>query len=245
VEGDTAAETGARLRRARLAGGHRQRDVAATAVVSQSTISRMELGQGASVPLDKWVRVAAVVGLDLAVVVRPTTDRAEDAIQRRCHRLVVELALVGGWTAWTLMEERDAAACETVLERKDRQEVAIVRVWDVIGDVAAAMADFDRRLDLERSDRGPGWRVSGAVVITATGHNRRRLSDTGRPVDRAFPVRGSLWLSCLRHLVPMPSAPGMLWTDARMERLRPFLPYLDHRLRNRRRGYRPRRRRAA
>jgi hypothetical protein len=33
--------------------------------------------------------------------------------------------------------------------------------------------------------------------------------------------------------VPMPDEVGMIWTNERIERLRPHLPYLDARYRNR------------
>jgi hypothetical protein len=151
------------------------------------------------------------------------------------HRLVVAKALAGGWSAWTVADL-------TVLERADRREVAVAQVWDVIGDVAAAIRDLERRIDLERAERGEGWRVSGFVVILSTGHNRRRTTENGGSMNRGFPVRGGNWLVALAG-GPMPMGIGMLWTGGRMERLRPFLPYLDHRQRQRSRPRRPRCRR--
>ena len=177
---------GLRIRRARIARGWRQADLADAVSVSQSTISRMELGRGVQVPLDTWLRVATALGLELTFDLVPSRIARQESDQRRCHRLVTDRALTGGWTAWTMGDE-------TVLERPERREVAIVRIWDVIGDVAAAVRDLERRLGTERSERGDGWRISGLVVVTPTGHNRRRLSESGGTVNQRLPgARGEV-----------------------------------------------------
>jgi hypothetical protein len=148
--------------------------------------------------------------------------------------LVANYASEGGWTAWTLASTQDPARTETILERAERHEVAIVRVWDVIGNIEGAVAEMQERIKRERIDRGGDWRVGGAVVITATGPNRRRLTETGHPVVRAFSLRGDDWLAAFRrYRVPMPDELGMIWTDGKMNRLRPLIPYVDFRRRNR------------
>lgn len=226
---------GLRIRRARLAKGRRQAELADAAGVSQSTISRLELGLGARVPIETWIQVAAAAGLDFTIDLWPTTEPRDALTQERMHRLVVAKALTGGWTAWTVADV-------TVLERPDRREVALAQVWDVIGDVGAAIRDLEWTIDLERAERGEDWRVSGFVVILSTGHDRRRTVENGGSMNRAFPVRGGNWLVALAG-GPMPNGTGMLWTGGRVERLRPFLPYLDHRQRQRSRPRRPRCRR--
>jgi transcriptional regulator with XRE-family HTH domain len=232
MDPELAARMGLRVRRARLATGWRQADLAEAAGVSQSTISRMELGAGVRTPFDTWTRVAAAAGLDVTVDFRPTSVPRDDLTQQQMHRLVVARALAGGWTAWTRHDE-------TILQRSDRCEAAIVHVWDVIGDVGAAIRALERRIETEQTERGDAWRVRGFVVILASGHNRRRATESGALMNRAFTVRGGSWLVALGG-GPMPKAMGMLWTGGRLERLRPFLPYLDHRLRQRRRSRRPR-----
>ncbi len=234
-----AARLGARIRRARFAAGRTQREVAAEVGVSQSTISRVELGRGGSVPLFTWERIAAAVGLDLADVVRTPSRTRSDALQMRCHRLVADLASRGAWTIWTISSPDDPALTESILERAERREVAIVRAWDVLGDVDAAIEGLTARLATERASRDDGWRVGGVVVVTAGGENRRRLTETGAPVARAFSLRGDDWLMALgRSRVPMPDELGMIWTDERIERLRPLIPYIDFRRRDRSRGRR-------
>jgi transcriptional regulator with XRE-family HTH domain len=232
-----AARLGARIRRARFAVRKTQRAVATGAGVSQSTVGRIELGRGGHVPLDTWERVAAVVGLDLSAVIRTPSRVRSHTLQMRCHRMVSDLAGRGGWATWTISTPDDPAQTETILERPERREVAIVRVWDVLGNVEAEIAAFKERLAEERTARGEGCRVGGVVVVTAGGENRRRLSETGAPVARAFSLHADDWLMALgRFRVPMPDELGMIWTDERVERLRPILPYVDFRLRHRGQG---------
>jgi transcriptional regulator with XRE-family HTH domain len=226
------ASLGGQKRRARRGARRTQRDVAIEAGISQSTISRMELGKAAHVPLATWERVAASLGLEFEAALRLPSERPNHAIQMRCHRMVVELANQSAWASWTISTPDDPAQTETILERQERHEVAIVRVWDVLGNVEAAIEDVERRLDRERRTRDDGWRVGGAVVVAATGENRRRLTETGLPIARAFSLRGDDWLAALgRFRVPMPDELGMIWTDQRIERLRPLIPYVDFRRR--------------
>jgi transcriptional regulator with XRE-family HTH domain len=230
----TAARFGRRIRRARYASGQLQRAVAREAGVSQATISRMELGGGATVSLGSWIRVATAVGLDWDFISPSESHRDRQAVQSRCHRLVAAVAAEGGWISQTLTHPTDPGRTETVLERLEHREIAIVRVWDVVGHVPAAIEELRDRLALERRDRPEGLRVSGAVVVVATGHNRRRLTETYPPVRHSLSFPGGDWIMALRRFrVPMPDEVGIIWTDDRIERLRPHLPYLDARHRNR------------
>ena len=194
----------------------------------------MELGGGAKVSLGTWIRVATAVGLDWDFVSPSESHPDRLAVQSRCHRLVAEVAAEGGWISQTLGHPTDPGRTETFLERIERREIAIVRVWDVVGDVPAAVEELRDRLALERRDRTETWRVSGAVVVVATGHNRRRLTETHPPVSHSLSFPGADWIMALRRFrVPMPDELGMIWTDERIQRLRPHLPYLDARHRNR------------
>jgi transcriptional regulator with XRE-family HTH domain len=226
---DIAAIQRERIRRARLVARLRQSEVAALAGVSQTMVSRIELGRGGSVPFGRWTAVAATVGVDLLGTLDDSLPTSLDVL-RRCHRLVADRALEGGWSAWT-----DLQANETLLVRPSRQEAAVVQIWDAIGSVPAAIGSFADRLTREALTHPDSWRVSGAIVVPATGPNRRRMTESDAAIRVGFPVRGAQWLGALGQLAPMPGRPGVIWTDQRMDRLRPMLPYLDRRRRDRRR----------
>jgi transcriptional regulator with XRE-family HTH domain len=228
-----AVRLGTRIRRARLLARRRQRDVAAAVGVSQPTICRMELGRGGGVPLRTWIRVAGEVGLDWTVTFPADARPRSHEIQLRCHGLVADLASAGGWSAWTRTTD-DPSDTETILERPERNEVAIVRVWDVLGDVEAAVDDFRRRVAEEGTRRGAGCTVGGIVVIAWSAETRRRLTEAGRPVQLAMSLRGDEWIAALGKVrVPLPDGIGLIWTDQRIRRLRSLVTYVDFRRRQR------------
>lgn len=66
-----AAEVGERVREAREAAGLSQRDLAARMGTSQAAIARLEAG-GVGATLTTLQRVAAALGLELSVELRPT-----------------------------------------------------------------------------------------------------------------------------------------------------------------------------
>lgn len=228
-----AASLGRRIRRTRYAARRSQRDVAAAVGVSQSTITRIELGNGASTPLAIWARVAHEVGLDLTAVLHTPFQEAAMAAQLRCHRVVAKHAVAGGWLGWTLADTHDPANTTTILERHEFGEVAVIRAWDVIGDVEQALDSLATRIERERQQRDPAARVSGAFIVTATGNNRRRFTETAWVLRTHLTSSSDAWLMALAKAnVRMPTSMGTIWTDAAVTRLRPLVPYVDCRCRH-------------
>src|SRR5262249_12908783 len=74
-------DIGTQLRDARREGGLSQRDVAELAGISQSELSRIELGLSANVPAVVLIRLAAVVGLRLSMRLYPEGPPVRDAGQ--------------------------------------------------------------------------------------------------------------------------------------------------------------------
>jgi transcriptional regulator with XRE-family HTH domain len=216
---DIAAELGDRLRRARHEGRWRQADVAARAGVSQSTISRMELGRGGSITLDTWSAVAAATRVRLTADLGSEGAREAAPAARRCHALIADSARGGGWTAVT---EIAGDAIETVLVRSERGELAIVRVWDAIASVDAATRDFMRAIERERERRAASVGVSGLVVVLYTTGNRRRVAEGRAVLRKVVPASGARWVGALRYpRLAMPREPGLIWAVADGSRIRP------------------------
>jgi len=240
------AMLGDRLRRARLVSDLDQREVGARAGVSQSTISRMELGLGANAPLATWQRVAVAVGGGLEADLAPARSEVPELdVAGRCHELLTELGRQGGWSSVTTRVVRTdgtVRSIETVLVRPRRCEVIVARVWDVIGDVEAAMDELHESVEREQAIRSLEWTVGWTAIVPASGTNRRRMTEVEPLLLPAAPMFGARWLSAIaRESVPMPSRPGLIWTNGRVARLRPMLPYLDRRRRSGRSGARVRR----
>lgn len=185
-----------------------QRDIAATVGVDQATISRIELGLGGNIDLTVWAAVAHAVHLDLSVT-HGSRERPAGG-----HKLIAATATSGGWLATTNDDE-------TVLTRgADR---IVMHVWSVVTNVET---DVDRLmasvLRETRTTSPAGGRVSGLVLIPAAEGNRRRVSEQRFALREIFTATGRAWYRCLIHPgLPMPTAPGILWTFRDFERFRP------------------------
>jgi transcriptional regulator with XRE-family HTH domain len=220
-----AAIMGDRFRRARRAARLLQREAAARAGVSPTMLCRMELGRGGSVPLDAWVAVAAVLGLDLVPEVQEPDGSARGQLLLRCHALVTEVAREGGWQATTeIMRPNRGRApeeVETVLVRPLRKEVAVVHAWHPVPNVGPALDALEARCAQIQRRHGADWQASALVVCPSTTAGRRRVTELAPRIAAALPADASEWIVALRHVrSPMPPA-GLLWTDRWAVRFRP------------------------
>ena len=199
-----AVELGRRLRSARLGLRRSQRSIAIAAGVSQPVVSRLELGWGDGVPLATWAAVARAVGLELEL------SGPGPGTWARWHRLIIDAAKSGGWSA-------TSSSDETLLTRSDDR--VIVHAWEV---VTVVTSEIERlRGSIEREQRR-GGRVSGIVVVPATGHNRRRMSELRDEVRDVFSSRANAWYAAIVNPHrPMPADPGVIWAFPDGTRLRP------------------------
>ena len=159
--------------------------------------------------LDRWMAAAAAldVTLDANVVPHPPTDTAA-----RLQRLVVGLAERGGWSTHTTGSLEPPLVVR--IARPAKREAAIVSIWDVVTDVGEAINDFTRTVADEAASRPADWRVSGFVVVRASGSNRRRLSEVWYAVDDAFPDSGSRWIGALTNPGSrMPATMAFAWAS--------------------------------
>jgi transcriptional regulator with XRE-family HTH domain len=199
-----AVKLGRRLRSARLNLGRSQRSIAIAAGVSQPVVSRLELGGGDGVPLATWAAVATAVGLELALL-GPDPDTGT-----RWRRLIIDAAKSGGWSA-------SSSGGETLLTRSEDR--VVVHAWEI---VTVVTSEIERlRASIEREQRR-GGRVSGIVVVPATGDNRRRMSELRDELRDVFPSRANAWYAAIvnPHRA-MPADPGVVWAFPDGRRLRP------------------------
>ncbi len=107
------SEAARELRLARITAGLSQRAVAREALVSHSTVGRVERGQEPEVSVELLARLASVVGLDMALRFYPGGDAVRDTahlallerLKARVHpglrwRTEVPLAIAGDRRAW-------------------------------------------------------------------------------------------------------------------------------------------------
>ncbi len=181
------------IRGARLGAGMTQIAVARKVDASRPRISRIERGVEPHVPADLLVRMAAVVGLDLAVKAYPGPDPALDAPQRelirrfglrigpawRCRTEVV-LPLVGDKRAW------------------DAEWSHQVTILVVHSDAEARLGDVQALLRRTARKRRDGGVARLTLLVADTRHNRAVLRAAAAEFAAAFPADPRHALACLR-----------------------------------------------
>lgn len=214
-----AARLGVALRDARRSAFLSQRAVAARCGVSQQRISELELGRGARAGLDTWSTVTAGIGEQLVAFIekQPGSNLPRDIEHARRQSLVIETARDGGWVATPearLVTHPDRPrSVDVLLRRREREEAAVVEVWNLLLDVGAALRGLDDKVAAVGAEASTD-RVAGLWVVRSTSRNRSVLAQLAPMIGSGFPADPRAWLRALRDPgAPMPVDPGLLWTD--------------------------------
>jgi transcriptional regulator with XRE-family HTH domain len=205
---DVLVDSGRWLRDSRLHRGLRQRELAVLTGVSTSTISRIELGQGGSVPMATWLRLADAVEVDL---VRRAANRGQ--VLQSC---LPDLLEDGGWRlAWQGDEiawfDRPARWMTDLRSERAPAERLVVRLVVSLTDAANAMDRLLRAIAEARGAALPGLVVGGALLVPRTSENRMRAR-AGLASGGLTPVAGSAWVVAMQSpRARMPLRPGLVW----------------------------------
>jgi transcriptional regulator with XRE-family HTH domain len=165
----------------------RQVDLGVAAGVSQSEISRIELGQCRATSIDTIRRVAAA--LDAQVTLRlhwhgEGLDRLLDAAHAGLVERVVQLLRQAGWdvateVAFSIYGERGSV--DVMARHVARRLLLIVEVKAAIGDVQATHATFDRKVRhahaIARERGWAPWPVARVLVVADDSTSRRRIAE--------------------------------------------------------------------
>lgn len=209
---DIAFDMGRHLRDQRDRRNLTQAGVAATAGTSPSTISRMELGRGATVPLGVWLDVADAVGADLFASQHGREGVHLDAFAR--------LALDGAWilggrrgeACWFDRPPHPVRYVSVVLRPAER---LVVRTVTVLTDLRVESRRLASDVAEIHAITEPGRPIAGLVLVARSGRNVRIA---GRGARRS----SGAWLRAIRDpRVRMPSWPGVVWMTLRGTHLLP------------------------
>jgi transcriptional regulator with XRE-family HTH domain len=219
---------GREIRAARRRRRQTQAQLGALVGLSQSEISRIELGQGAGAPIGVWLAIAAVLGL------HPRFELARDPREEPVdagHLAVQELLLgqaraIGATGQFELpIGSSDPSLSVDVFVRDDRRRRLIVEeAWNSIGDIGASARSFQRKIALAREvalalGGDQPYKVHGVWVVRATRRNRELVASYPEVFTRFFPGSSALWVAALETGSPAPPQPGLVWTDIRATRL--------------------------
>jgi transcriptional regulator with XRE-family HTH domain len=226
-----AERIGRSLLDARTGSGLLQREAAERAGVSQSFYSRIELGRGSRASLETLAACVLACDAQLAAFVeaRPGASLPRDIEHVRRQHAVITLAAQGRWQA---MPERPidpnaprSRSVDVLLERAVAREVAVVEIVDLITDAGATFRGHADKVNALLREAGPGWTVSGLLVVRGTARNRDLVRELRAVIDARYPASSIAWLAALRSPDrPMPKADGFAWTGARTSGLRAARP---------------------
>ncbi len=190
--------------------------------ISQSEVSRIELGLGRAVPLTTCISLALELGLrprfDLA---RDWQEAPADAGHLTIQELLLRLARATGCprTFELAIRPNDPAHSIDVFVRDDlRRRLLVEEAWNSFGDIGAGARSFDRKMAAARDlavaiggDRP--YDVAGVWVVRATRRNRELIARYPEVFATRFPGSSAQWVRTLKTGDPPPSEPGLVWTD--------------------------------
>jgi transcriptional regulator with XRE-family HTH domain len=224
--GAIAKRVGTGLHESRLAVRLTQAVASRRAGVSQSTWSRIERGATTSTSLETLAACAAAVDTQLACFIeaRPGADLPRDIEHLRRQELVIATAQPGGWSARPEFgidpAERRSRAVDVLLERGAGREIAVVEVVDLLADAGADLRGLADKVSAIRRASPPHCRVSGLLVLRATGRNRATVAELAGLFAARFPASSRAWLDALTHPSSrMPDGDGLLWSTVKGDRL--------------------------
>ena len=194
--------------------------------VHQTTISRIEAGRGAAVPLALWVALGVALERPYAVSFSKPLDpgaNLADAGHLEIQEALVATAVATGRTASVERPSRaDAPSHSTdVAIHDEAHRVRILaEAWNTFGDLGAAIRSTTRKLaEVVAAEGGTGCRVATVWVVRASTANRSILSSYPNLLAATFPGSSATWVRCLAEGGPPPEKPGLVWFDPATRRL--------------------------
>lgn len=198
----------------------RQRDLAARANVSRATVSRIERGEVASMPLRALVRVSTALDASLGLTVRwqgEELDRLADAAHAAVIEACVKQLQERGWETRTEVSFNhfgERGRVDVLAHDIPSGTLLIVEGKSAVGDTQETTGRLDVKARLGRMlAEQVGWdpprAVVAALVVADSKRSRRIVADYPGAFAR-FSVRGRRALAWLRRPTS-PSPSGLLW----------------------------------
>jgi HTH-type transcriptional regulator/antitoxin HipB len=196
--------------------------------LSQTEVSRLELGEGSGAPIRTWLGLAVALGLRHGFeLARDPLEDAVDAGHLAIQELLMRYAAATGCsgTFELPIHLADPAHSIDVFVRDDSRRCLVVEeAWNSIGDIGAGARTFDRKLAaaaelaIVLGGERP-YAVHGVWVVRATARNRALVFRYPEVFARRFPGSSRAWMLALTTGTQPPAEPGLVWCDAAATRL--------------------------
>lgn len=224
---------GEKVRRARKRRNWTQRELARRVGVDQTTISRIERGEGATLSLVVWQQVASVLGLphDLKLG-RNALEAPDDAGHLDIQELALRLGRRCGYgRTFELATKPDDPSRSTDVGLTDDVNRRLVQVECVntFGKINASIRSSDRkRAEAEQLavavGHGTTYSVHQVWIVRATRRNRALLARYPELFASRFTGSSRAWVAALTTGALPPRGLGLVWCDVAATRLFEWRP---------------------
>jgi transcriptional regulator with XRE-family HTH domain len=200
------ARAGLIIRDLRLALGWSQRQLAASAGVSQAWVCEVERGRCPDVSIDTIDALLSAMGATLVVDVKApflADSRQRDVAHVRCSSHVANRLERAGWKVAREVEvggDRSRGWIDLLAWHPGTGVVLVIEIKTELHDLGAierTLGWYER--EAWAAARRLGWRprgVVGCLMVLSTHVVERRILDNHAAIDRAFPLRA-------RHLAAL------------------------------------------
>ena len=201
--------------------------------LSGARIGELERGDGATAPLETWVKLGKALDRPLAVSFSRDIEPREpsDAGHLAAQELVLRLARQHDRRADFELPTRPsdpARSIDVALLDGAARALIVVEIWNRFDDLGAAARATTRKVSeaegvavLAAGD-GPPYRVAACWLFVDTAANRRLVARYPEILESRFPGSSLGWVRCLTEGLPPPPEPGLAWIDPRSGRIVPL-----------------------
>lgn len=219
---------GAKVRRARKRRSWTQNELGARIGLSQSSISHLERGDGGSLSVQSWQRVAIACQLPLNLELgRDPKEEPADAGHLAVQELVLRVGRLAGYARTFELPTRPAnpSLSTDVGLIDDRRRLLIqVECVNTFGNINASIRSSHRkRAEAEElaiaMGHGAPYVVHQCWVIRATRRNRQLLSTYPELFASRFTGSSRAWVKAMTTRSGPPTEPGPVWCDVAARRL--------------------------
>jgi transcriptional regulator with XRE-family HTH domain len=224
---------GTKARRARRRRRWTQAELGRRVDLSQSTISLVERGEGGSLSLQVWQRIAGALDLPLSVELgRDAKEEPTDAGHLAVQELVMRLGRGAGYRRTFELSTKPAdpsRSTDVGLLDDLHRRLVLVECVNTFGNVGASVRSSDRKRQEAEAlaisiGHGDPFTVHEVWVVRDTRRNRELVARYPELFASRFPGSSSAWVRALNFGSPPPQERGLVWSDARATRLFAWRP---------------------
>jgi transcriptional regulator with XRE-family HTH domain len=222
---------GKKVRAARLRRKWTQAYLGLLVGLSQTAISKMELGDGATLSVAAWQRVADALDLPLDLKLgRDAQEDTTDAGHLAMQELLLRLGRRSGYDRTFELKTRPSdptAWVDVGLVSRARRRLVLTECVNSMTDIGAATRSSDRK---EREAEDLAVALGGEVpytvhvvwVIRATRRNRALVRRYPELFATRFGGSSVQWVRALTEGADPPAERGLVWADVTSTRLFPW-----------------------